>query len=128
MNYLLDTHVLIWFSENDTRLPARIKAIIEDDLNNIFISHATIWEMTIKMSLGKLKIKYSLDQWEKVLSENGVAMLPTSFLHYQKLYSLSFHHNDPFDRLIIAQAMAEDFTVITHDPKFSAYPVRLESF
>ena len=128
MNYLLDTHVLIWFSEDNARLPARIKALIEDDQNSIFVSHAAIWEMAIKMSLAKLKTQYSLDQWERVLHENGLTLLPTSFSHYQALLSLPFHHNDPFDRLIIAQAMAEDFTVITHDPKFTAYLLKLESF
>ncbi|MBP6812998.1 MAG: type II toxin-antitoxin system VapC family toxin [Saprospiraceae bacterium] len=128
MKYLIDTHVLIWFSEDDSRLPVRIKSIIEDDSSEIFVSHATIWEMAIKMSLGKLKLRYSLPEWEHILVKNSIALLPNSFRHYQTLLSLPLHHQDPFDRLIIAQAIAEDFTVITHDPKFSAYPVKLEAF
>jgi PIN domain nuclease of toxin-antitoxin system len=128
MKYLLDTHVLIWFSEDDKHLPVRIKSIIEDDSNEVFVSHATIWEMAIKMSLGKLKLGYSLAELEQVLVKNGIALLPNSFRHYQALLSLPYYHQDPFDRLIIAQTIAEEFTVISHDSRFTAYPVNLESF
>lgn len=128
MKYLIDTHVLIWFSEDDKRLSARIKSIIEDDSSEIFVSHATIWEMAIKISLGKLNLRYSLAEWEQILIKNSLALLPNSFRHYQALLSLPHHHQDPFDRFIIAQGLAEDFTIISHDPKFSAYPVKLEIF
>jgi PIN domain nuclease of toxin-antitoxin system len=128
MKYLIDTHVLIWFSEDDQRLPTRIKTILEDNDSEIFVSHATIWEMAIKISLGKLKILNSLDDWEQVLAKNSIALIPNSFKHYQILLSLPLHHQDPFDRLIIAQAISEDFTLISHDPKFSDYPVKLETF
>lgn len=128
MKYLIDTHILIWFSEDDVRLPVRIKSILEDNSSEIYISHATIWEMAIKMSLGKLKLIYSLNEWEQVLVKNNIQLLPTLFKHYQQLESLPKHHLDPFDRLIIAQAIAEDFTVISHDSKFSNYPVKLETF
>lgn len=128
MRYLLDTHVLIWFSEDDNRLPDQIKSIIEDDSNEFFVSHATIWEMAIKMSLGKLRLRYSLAELEQVLVKNSIALLPNSFRHYQALLPLPHHHQDPFDRFIIAQGIAEDFTVISHDSRFSAYPVKLETF
>ncbi len=128
MNYLIDTHVLIWFGETDPQLPARIRNIIEDTDNNIFVSHAAIWEMSIKMSLGKLQVTYSLDEWEGFLRENDFLMLPSTFQHFQTLLTLPFHHQDPFDRLMIAQAIAEDFTLITHDPKFKEYPVPLKFF
>ncbi len=128
MKYLIDTHVLIWFSEDDKRLPARIKAILEDKASEVYVSHATIWEMAIKMSLGKLNLLYSLAEWEQVLVKNSIALLPNSFRYYQILLSLPLHHQDPFDRLIIAQGIAEDFTVISHDSRFSAYPVKLETF
>jgi len=128
MKYLIDTHVLIWFSEDDNRLPVRIKSIIEDDSSEVFVSHATIWEMSIKMSLGKLKLSYSIAELEQILTKNGIALLLNSFQHYQVLISLPLHHQDPFDRLIIAQGIAKDFTVISHDPKFPAYPVKLETF
>ena len=125
MNYLIDTHVLIWFGETDEQLPLSTRNIIEEVGNNIFVSHASIWEMAIKMSLGKLQVSYTLPEWEKFLQENAFLMLPNKFSHYEVLLSLPFHHQDPFDRLLIAQAIAEDFTIITHDPKFRAYPVKL---
>ncbi|MDO8365600.1 MAG: type II toxin-antitoxin system VapC family toxin [Saprospiraceae bacterium] len=128
MKYLIDTHILIWFGETNDRLPIRFREIIEDTTNAIYVSHASIWEMTIKMSLGKLKVIYTLAEWEKFLLANKFTLLPTSFKHYQALQSPPFHHQDPFDRLMIAQAIAEDFTFISHDPKFSDYPVKLESF
>ncbi len=128
MKYLIDTHVLIWFSEDDKRLPVRIKSIIEDDSSEIFVSHATIWEMAIKMSIGKLKLRYSLAELEEILVKNSIALLPNSFRHYQALIPLPLYHQDPFDRLIIAQRIAEVFTVISHDSRFSAYPVKLETF
>lgn len=128
MKYIIDTHVLIWFSEDDNHLPTLIKSLIEDDSNEIYVSHATIWEMAIKMALGKLKLRYSLSEWEQVIVKNGLTILPNSFRHYEALITLPLHHQDPFDRLIIAQAIAEDFTVITHDSKFPAYPVKLETF
>ncbi len=128
MKYLIDTHILIWFGETNVRLPIRIREIIEDTSNAIYVSHASIWEMTIKMSLGKLKVNYTLGEWESFLLTNKFSLLPTSFKHYQCLQLLPLHHSDPFDRLIIAQGIAENFTVISHDPKFSAYPVKLETF
>lgn len=128
MKYLIDTHVLIWFSEDSKRLPTRIKAILEDNASDVYVSHATIWEMAIKMSLGKLNLRYSLAEWEQVLSKNAITLLPNSLRHYQALLSLPHHHQDPFDRLIIAQGIAEDLTVISHDSRFSTYPVKLETF
>lgn len=128
MKYLIDTHILIWFGETNDRLPIRVREIIEDTTNAIYVSHASLWEMTIKMSLGKLKVIYTLSEWEKFLLANGFTLLPTTFKHYLQLQSLPNYHQDPFDRLIISQAIAEDFTIISHDTKFSAYPVKLEPF
>jgi PIN domain nuclease of toxin-antitoxin system len=128
MNYLLDTHALIWYGEGSARLPQRIRAIIADPQNQIFVSHSSIWEMAIKMSLGKLTLTLQLPDWENLLRQKGFTPLLTSFRHFEELLLLSFHHQDPFDRLLIAQAIAEDFTIITHDPKFHPYPVKLEFF
>lgn len=94
----------------------------------MFVSHAAIWEMTIKYSLGKLALEHSLSEWENLLLQNHFDLLPSTFRHFETLASLPFHHQDPFDRLMIAQAIAENFTLISHDPKFSMYPVRLEVF
>lgn len=128
MKYLLDTHVLIWYGEGNPLLPGHIRKIILDPQNHIFVSHASIWEMAIKMSLGKMTLTVQLPDWEHLLQQKGFAPLLTSFQHFQELLTLPFHHQDPFDRLLIAQAIAEDFTVITHDSKFRPYQVKLEFF
>ena len=128
MNYLLDTHTLIWLGEDDPRLPVRIRELIEHESNVIWVSYATFWEITIKMSLGKLHLRWSLQEWEQLLAEGGILMLPTSFTHFEALLSLPMHHQDPFDRLLIAQALAEDFAIITHDAKFADYPAQLVHF
>jgi PIN domain nuclease of toxin-antitoxin system len=109
-------------------LPDRIRFIIEDNDNDIYVSHASIWEMSIKISLDKLKLKQSLSKWEEFLLEYDFTMLPNKFSHYEALLSLPHYHGDPFDRLMIAQAIVEDFTVITHDKSFLKYSVKLEHF
>lgn len=128
MDYLLDTHTLIWYAEGDTKLPERIREIILDRNNSIFISYASIWEMSIKISIGKLKVKFSLQEWGALLQAEGVLSIPLGLKHFEQLLALPFHHNDPFDRLLIAQAISENLTIITHDSRFSSYPVQLEAF
>lgn len=128
MKYLLDTHVLIWYAMGDKRLPEHIRSIILDVENEMWVSAASIWEMTIKSSLGKLEVHFTLPEWEAILQENYFDLLPNSFLHFEVLRNLPFFHNDPFDRLILAQAIAENCTLITHDRQFQLYPVNLEFF
>ncbi len=123
MKYLIDTHVLIWHAENNTALKPSILSILNDPANDLFVSHASLWEMAIKVSIGKLKLGYSIQQLELLLLQNGFVLLPFDFAHYQVLSILPFHHNDPFDRMIIAQAMSENIEIITHDEKFKGYKV-----
>lgn len=84
--------------------------------------------MTLKIALGKLQVKYSLEEWQKFLLSNKFTLLPNAFQHYQTLLTLPFYHYDPFDRLIISQAMAEGLTIITHDSKFLSYQIQLQHF
>jgi PIN domain nuclease of toxin-antitoxin system len=128
MNYLIDTHALIWYAEGDKRLPNRIEDLIVDRNNTVYYSHVSIWEMAIKISIDKLTVQVTLPAWEALLMANGFSLLPLHFKHFDHLLSLPFHHNDPFDRLLLAQALAEDFAIITHDKQFSKYPVLIESF
>lgn len=128
MNYLIDTHALIWYAEGDKQLPSRIKDLIVDRNNTVYYSHASIWEMAIKISIDKLAVQITLPAWEALLLANGFTLLPLQFKHFEHLLSLPFHHNDPFDRLLLAQALAEDFIIITHDKQFSKYPVLIEGF
>ena len=128
MNYLIDTHVLIWFTEGDAQLPLNIRSLIADPKNTVFVSHACIWEIAIKTSIGKLNVTLSLPELEASHEKNGFVELPTCFHHFGALINLPQHHQDPFDRLIIAQAISENYTVISHDPKFKLYTVKLLSF
>ena len=121
MRYLIDTHVLIWHGENNPALKPPMLDILNNLENEILVSHASLWEMAIKVSLGKLKLGLPIARLEDVLLENGFTLMPFEFSHYQVLSSLPFHHSDPFDRMIIAQALSEKLDVITHDDKFGLY-------
>ena len=125
MNYLIDTHILIWFIEGNEQLSKKAQAIITNPANNIYISQASLWEMTIKISIGKLSLSISLSDLELFLSNNQFQILETKFRHYEILQYLPFHHQDPFDRLIIAQGKAEDYILITNDARFKLYDVKL---
>ena len=124
MRLLLDTHALLWFCEGNTALSAAARGAMEDSSNELYVSHATPWEVAIKLSLGKLELQTSYDAlFPGVLDANGFQLLPLSLEHYRTLIPLPRHHGDPFDRLLIAQALVEGLTLITCDPQFPAYGV-----
>lgn len=100
------------------------RAAIEEPAHEKLVSHATAWELAIKISIGKLKLPVPFeDFFPAVVLANGFQVLATDFHHYRELLALPFHHRDPFDRLLIAQAKAEGLTVITSDSQFRAYGV-----
>lgn len=125
MNLLLDTHALLWFVAGDARLARRARQAIEarDTVNHI--SMASWWEIAIKCSLGKLSIDDSLDEFMKQRTGEGFRFLPVEPQHLHPLVKLPFHHRDPFDRLIVCQAMVEGMTICTGDENFRPYPVKL---
>jgi PIN domain nuclease of toxin-antitoxin system len=123
MKYLIDTHILIWHGENNPALKAPVLNALNDLENEIIISHASLWEIAIKVSIGKLKLGFPIARLEDVLLENGFTLMPFEFSHYQVLSELPFHHTDPFDRMIIAQALSEKLDIVTHDDKFGLYSV-----
>lgn len=125
MKFLIDTHILIWHGENNPKLGTPILSIINDPANEMYVSHASLWEMAIKISIGKLKLGHTFRELEVLLMRNGFTLLPFDFIHYETLSTLPFFHNDPFDRMIIAQAISEKIEIITHDEKFRPYPVRI---
>jgi PIN domain nuclease of toxin-antitoxin system len=118
---LLDTHTFIWFINGDKELSTKARAIVEaeDALN--FVSIASLWEIAIKISLGKLELKTPFNQLIKQLEENGFEILPITFDDTLILSTLPFHHRDPFDRMIIAQGLAHKMTIISKDPSFNQY-------
>ncbi|MEG4803953.1 type II toxin-antitoxin system VapC family toxin [Microcoleus sp. ARI1-B5] len=125
MKYLIDTHILIWFVEGNDRLDENIRSLIANPLHEIYISQASLWELTIKISIGKLSLSISVSELEIFLIDQGFKIIETKFIHYDKLQNLPFYHQDPFDRLIISQAQAEDYTIITRDDRFKQYDVKL---
>ncbi|WP_342238793.1 type II toxin-antitoxin system VapC family toxin [Inquilinus sp. OTU3971] len=119
---LLDTHAFLWWLANDPALGRLAREVIAEPRNRIFVSAATAWEIEIKRQLGKLTAPADI---EAVVEEKGFSKLPISFFHGQQAGALPPHHRDPFDRMLIAQAQAEGLELMTADPIFRAYAVRL---
>jgi PIN domain nuclease of toxin-antitoxin system len=126
VDLLLDTQSFIWYVMGDSRLPPKLRSLIEDPLNPYRISIASLWELAIKDGTGKLRMDVSLDELihEYVLG-TGLDVMPISIEHILQLRALPQYHRDPFDRIIIAQSLVDNLTVVTTDPEFKKYPVRL---
>ena len=121
MKYLIDTHVLIWFMEGLANFSPIAKNIILNKNNEIFISIASLWEISIKNSIGKLPLKKNYDEITDVLYDNLIEILPITFAYTVENNKLPFHHRDPFDRIIIAQAIVENIDFISADAAFDDY-------
>ncbi len=122
MKLLLDTHTFIWWSNEPTRLSENALIACQDNNNTLILSVVSVWEMEIKMQLGKLKISRPMEEWIKSQQQtNGLQVLPVELTHVLNLGSLPLHHKDPFDRLLIAQAVVEGATLVSVDPIFSNY-------
>lgn len=121
MNYLTDTHILLWYIVGDKRIKEETKAKIEDKTNTIYISNASLWEITIKVSIGKLKLKGSLNDLKGYLIEKQFIILEFDFDDLEKLITLPFHHQDPFDRMIISQCLTKSMEIISNDKIMANY-------
>ena len=124
MRLLLDTHALLGFALADPVLPARVRRTIADPANAVFVSPASYWEIAIKAGTGR----YTLPGphaafFEAVIADNGFHILPIEPRHTETLLTLPPHHKDPFDRLLIAQAVAEGLTLVSDDAAVRLYPV-----
>ena len=119
--FLLDTHALLWWLSDDPRLGAKSREMISDGRNQVFVSAATTWEMSIKTAIGKLKAPEDMDA---VVEDEGFDKLPISLYHGQLAGSLPPLHQDPFDRMLIAQAQAEGLILVTADENIRQYAVR----
>jgi PIN domain nuclease of toxin-antitoxin system len=117
---LVDTHALLWWLSDDPVLPDGARAAIADPTNEPLVSAATVWELAIKRSLGKLTVP---DDLPARLPSEGFGWLPVSADHAWEVRRLPLHHRDPFDRLLVAQALVERIAVVTGDPRFSVYGV-----
>lgn len=124
MNYLLDTHAFIWWNEGSARLPEYVRHELGNTENQIWLSHASIWEMQIKVQIGKLKLSVPLaDLITQEIRVNRLRLLAISYDDIMKLDSLPMHHRDPFDRMIIAQTLTGGFHLVADDDEFPPYGV-----
>lgn len=125
MLLLLDTHILIWFLEGNKLLSKSRRQIISNPQNDVFVSIASLWETAIKISIGKLTLKQPLADVIKQIIVQDIEILPIMPEHTLQVSILPFHHRDPFDRLIIAQAQIENLMIISNDSNFGSYGVKL---
>lgn len=122
MKVLLDTHALLWSLSDDPQLSEAARRIFLDPEHQLFVSMASLWEMTIKISLGKLILA---EDWHELVSEqlntNGIQWLPIEPAHCLRVSRLPFHHRDPFDRMLVSQALEEGMSLLTRDRQLSLY-------
>lgn len=122
--FLLDTHTLLWFIQGDARLSDRARAIITADTTQLHLSVASLWEIAIKVNLGKLKIGHTIGEIYTLLEQLNIEILPISQSDLEHYLTLPLHHRDPFDRLLIAQAIAQELALVSADSAFKAYSVQ----
>jgi len=125
MNFLIDTHVLLWYLEGNRSLPRKIRTHVDNSDNDIFISIASFWEIAIKLAAGKLNTKITLSQIGEDIIKREFGVLNITFQHLDALMTLPKVHGDPFDRLIIAKAITGGLTILSADRHFKDYPVNV---
>ncbi len=121
MRLLLDTHVALWALTDDPRLSQRARVLIEDPANDVFVSAASVWEIAIKHALGRGDMPISGDQALDWFRQAGYQLLPIAPEHAAAVEQLPSHHRDPFDRLLVSQAITEPLRLLTHDPLVLRY-------
>jgi PIN domain nuclease of toxin-antitoxin system len=122
MTLLLDTHAFLWWVEDPARLSVPARKAIRDASNPVFVSAVVVWEIVVKKSLGKLSAP---DDLEGIINASRFQSLPMTVPHALAVTSLPKHHRDPFDRMLIAQAVHEGFRLVSRDPEIAKYPVSL---
>ena len=124
MRLLLDTHVLLWWLSDDRKLATSGRQIIANPNNDVFVSSASVWEISIKTALGRLEIE--LEALENAIARNGFRSLPIGFRHALTAGRLPAVHRDPFDRMLVAQASVEELRIVSHDRVFERYGLSAE--
>lgn len=126
MRLLLDTHVFLWYLSANPRIPDRARAAVQDPTNDVFLSAASVWEAVIKYYLGKLSLPAPAEQYLlRGRERHGISTLPVDEGAMVHLVSLPPLHRDPFDRMIVAQALQFGMTIVTVDPVVSSYPASI---
>lgn len=124
MKYILDTHTFIWWHDHQELLSEKVLMLCEDTRNQLFLSIASIWEMQIKLQLKKLILKTSLYEMIALQKNNDISVLPIKTQHIINLETISLHHKDPFDLMLISQANIENAILLSRDTKFQIYDVK----
>ena len=123
---MLDTHAFLWWITDSPQLSSRVREIIADGRNELFFSAASGWEIAIKARLGRVEIPGDLERFlTEQLSQNAVWVLPLYLSHAVRTYALPGHHRDPFDRLLVSQALLERLPILSADPQISRYPIEV---
>lgn len=125
MYLLLDTHAFLWYISGDKQLPKKVIEMINNKTNRCYVNIVSIWEIVIKLTLDKLEIKGGFKTIEDFLNNNDFEILSVDFNDTKTLLSIPKIHQDPFDRLIIAQAQTGDLTVVTKDVEFKKYNIKV---
>jgi PIN domain nuclease of toxin-antitoxin system len=124
MRLLIDTQAFLWFAGNDPKLSTVARGLIEDPSNDLLLSAASVWELAIKLSIGKLRLSEPLKPFlQRQLPANAIDPLPVLQEHAEHVVTLPFHHRDPFDRLLVAQCLIENLPIISIDGVLDAYGV-----
>lgn len=121
MNLLLDTHVALWAITDSPKLPKKARELIESPKSSVWISTASVWEIAIKHALGRGDMQVSSQDAVRYFRESGYRFLPVEAEHAMAVEDLPGHHQDPFDRILIAQALVEPMRLMTHDPMVALY-------
>lgn len=125
MKFLLDTHTALWFARKSPKLSKKAYSAIYNFNNDIYISDISLWEIVIKLKIGKLKFDKSIEELIAYFEKEKFSWLSLDKEHILETKNLAFHHKDPFDRILIAQARIENLTVISCDQHFSSYNIEL---
>jgi PIN domain nuclease of toxin-antitoxin system len=121
MRLLVDTHLLLWATAKSRRLPREARVLLEDPVNEVLFSAASLWEIVIKSALRKADFKVDVARLRPAFAEMGFAELPVSGAHAERLASLPPLHKDPFDRMLVAQSLAEPLVLLTNDGVLAGY-------
>ncbi|MDY0903716.1 type II toxin-antitoxin system VapC family toxin [Pedobacter sp. CFBP9032] len=124
-SYLLDTHTLLWMQDDNKTLSTTAREILEDSRCNLYLSIASFWEISIKQSLGKLQLEYTLDELSESCLSNNILVLPIQLSALNILKNLPFIHRDPFDRIIVSTAIDMNFNLITKDLNLHRYDANI---
>ena len=124
MKYLLDTQIVLWLFENDVKLSDKAKSIIFDPVNQCFVSVVSLWEIALKMNIGKYKFPGGFSVLRQLVNDNYFEVMSIKDEYLSGLFVLPFHHRDPFDRLIIATTHAENMILVTADEEIQKYDVK----